>query len=47
MAAENKRFARVRVLETVISRIEEGMRRWGTPVPESAELEKLRTATES
>jgi polyphosphate kinase 2 (PPK2 family) len=47
VAAENKRFARVRVLETVISRIEEGMRRWGTPVPEPAELEKLGTAIES
>jgi len=29
IAAEQKRYARVAVLETVISRMEEGMRRWG------------------
>jgi polyphosphate kinase 2 (PPK2 family) len=31
--AENKRYARVKVLETVIARIEEGMRREGCEVP--------------
>jgi AMP-polyphosphate phosphotransferase len=31
--AESKRYARVAVLETVISRIEEGMRNWGIEPP--------------
>jgi polyphosphate kinase 2 (PPK2 family) len=31
--AENKRYARVKVIETVIARIEEGMRREGCDVP--------------
>ncbi len=31
--AEDKRYARVKVIETVISRVEEGMRRAGTEVP--------------
>ena len=31
--AENKRYARVKVIETVIARIEEGMRHHGLPVP--------------
>ncbi|HET9690646.1 MAG TPA: UDP-galactose-lipid carrier transferase [Acidimicrobiales bacterium] len=34
IAAEDKRWARVAVLETVIARTEEGMRRVGVPVPE-------------
>ena len=34
IAAESKRFARVAVLETVIARIEEGMRGWGIEPPE-------------
>jgi polyphosphate kinase 2 (PPK2 family) len=38
VAAENKRYARVTVLETVIARIEEGMWRWGFPVPGVDEL---------
>ena len=33
--AENKRYARVKVIETVISRIEEGMRRHGMKPPPS------------
>ena len=36
--ANQKKFARVQVLETVIDRIEAGMRRWGTPVPSATEL---------
>jgi len=35
IAAESKHFARVKVLETVISRMEEGMRRWGIEPPPS------------
>ncbi len=34
IAADSKQFARVSVVETVIHRIEEGMERCGTPVPE-------------
>jgi polyphosphate kinase 2 (PPK2 family) len=37
--AENKRFARVKVLETTIARIEEGMRRHGFAVPPSRGLD--------
>jgi polyphosphate kinase 2 (PPK2 family) len=37
--AENKRFARVKVLETTIARIEEGMRRQGCDVPPSRGLD--------
>ena len=37
--AEQKRFARVRVVEVVNHRIEQGMRRWGHPVPAIEELE--------
>jgi AMP-polyphosphate phosphotransferase len=33
VAADDKRFARVSVIETVIARIEEGMRRWEVEVP--------------
>jgi len=33
IASENKRFGRVQVIETVIRRMEEGMARWGVPVP--------------
>ena len=33
ISAENKRFGRVEVIETVIRRMEQGMRRWGVPVP--------------
>ncbi len=36
--ANQKKFARVQVLETLIDRIEAGMRRWGTPVPSATEL---------
>jgi len=38
VAAEQKRFARVAVLDRLNERIEEGMRRWGTPVPDIAEM---------
>ena len=33
IGAEQKRYARIAVLETVIARVEEGMRRWGMDVP--------------
>jgi AMP-polyphosphate phosphotransferase len=33
--AENKRYARVKVFETVIARVEDGMRRWGIEPPPS------------
>jgi polyphosphate kinase 2 (PPK2 family) len=35
IAAEQKRYGRVKVLETVIKRIEDGMRRWGFEPPPS------------
>jgi polyphosphate kinase 2 (PPK2 family) len=34
ISAESKRYARVRVLETVIEQIEAGMRRWGQEPPQ-------------
>jgi len=37
IAGDSKRWARVAVLETVISRIEEGMREWGIEPPEPLE----------
>ncbi len=37
IAGESKQFARVAVIETVIRRIEEGMERFGYPVPEPLE----------
>ena len=33
ISSENKRNGRVEVIETVIRRMEEGMARWGVPVP--------------
>jgi polyphosphate kinase 2 (PPK2 family) len=33
IAGEQKRFARVTALETLIRRVEEGMLRWGLDVP--------------
>ena len=33
ISGESKRYARVQVLETVIERIEEGMRGWGMEPP--------------
>lgn len=33
ISAEQKRFARIGVLETVIARVEDGMQRWGFEVP--------------
>jgi AMP-polyphosphate phosphotransferase len=33
--AENKRYARVKVIETVITRVEDGMQRWGFEPPPS------------
>jgi AMP-polyphosphate phosphotransferase len=35
---EHKRWARVRVMEVLNERVEQGMRRWGTPVPSIDEL---------
>jgi polyphosphate kinase 2 (PPK2 family) len=33
ISSENKRYGRVAVIETVIRRMEDGMARWGVPVP--------------
>jgi polyphosphate kinase 2 (PPK2 family) len=41
IAAEQKRFARIAVIETLIVRIEEGIRRWGMRVPHIDELDIL------
>jgi polyphosphate kinase 2 (PPK2 family) len=41
VAAEQKRFARVSAVETVIDRIEEGMKRWGIDVPQIDEATTL------
>ena len=41
IAAEQKRFARVAVIETLIRRVEEGIRRWGMRVPHIEELDEL------
>jgi polyphosphate kinase 2 (PPK2 family) len=38
IAGEQKRLGRVRVLETLITRVEQGMVRWGMEVPSLAEL---------
>jgi polyphosphate kinase 2 (PPK2 family) len=38
IGANQKRYARVAVLETLNDRIEAGMRRWGSPVPAMSEL---------
>lgn len=37
--AEQKRYGRIAVLETLNRRIEEGMRRWGMPVPALSDLD--------
>ncbi len=37
--AEQKRYGRIVVLETLNRRIEEGMRRWGMPVPAISDLD--------
>jgi polyphosphate kinase 2 (PPK2 family) len=34
ISGEQKRWARVEAIETLIRRVEEGMRRWGVEVPE-------------
>ena len=39
IAAEQKRFARIAVIETLIVRIEDGIRRWGMRVPHIDELD--------
>ena len=41
IAAEQKRFARISVLETLNHRIEQGMKAAGMPVPSLADLEDL------
>jgi polyphosphate kinase 2 (PPK2 family) len=38
IAAEQKRYARIAVIDTLNRRIEDGMRRWGLPVPHIDEL---------
>ena len=45
IAAEQKRYARIAVLETVIMRVEQGMKRWALAVPPP--VEKLEAAAES
>jgi hypothetical protein len=37
--AEQKRFGRIEVLQTLNRRIEEGMRRYGTEVPALSDLD--------
>lgn len=37
--AEQKRYGRIAVLETLNRRIEEGMRRWGMDVPAYSDLD--------
>ena len=45
ISAENKRYGRVQVIETVIRRMEQGMRRWGIQVPTyEAEVEETELA---
>jgi polyphosphate kinase 2 (PPK2 family) len=39
ISGEQKRFARVQVLETAIRRVEEGMQRWGMAVPSADALD--------
>lgn len=39
ISGEQKRYARIAVLERLIERIEEGMRRWGMKVPSLSELD--------
>ena len=38
ISGEHKRLARVLVLETAIDRVEQGMIRWGMPVPATDDL---------
>ncbi len=38
IAAEQKRYARVAAVDTLVLRLEEGMRRWGMEVPSIAEV---------
>ncbi len=45
IAAEQKRFARVRVMEVLNERVEQGMQRWGFPVPSPDELESDATSS--
>ena len=40
ISGENKRYGRVQVIETVIRRMEQGMRRWGVPVPSGDETDE-------
>jgi polyphosphate kinase 2 (PPK2 family) len=39
ISGEQKRYARVKVLETAIHRVEQGMARWGMPVPSPDDLD--------
>jgi hypothetical protein len=41
ISAEHKRYGRVEVIETVIRRMEQGMRRWGVPVPPRDAAEEM------
>ena len=38
IGAEQKKYARVRVMEVLNERVEQGMQRWGFPVPSPDEL---------
>jgi polyphosphate kinase 2 (PPK2 family) len=40
ISGEHKRYGRVQVIETVIRRMEQGMRRWGVPVPSDDETDE-------
>ena len=44
IAGEQKRYARIAVLETVIARVEHGMARWGMEVPAPVEFDDEVTA---
>ena len=43
ITAEQKRYARIAVIETLNARVEEGIRRWGMRVPHIDELNVLPT----
>lgn len=46
ISGEHKRLARIEVLETVIRRVEEGMRRFGMDVPDVTELDPAKYSTD-
>ena len=42
ISGEQKRLGRILVLETAILRVEQGMTRWGMPVPASDDLDPVK-----